>query len=200
MRKTLMFVVCVLMLAFPVLAQDATPSAAEEPVAFIRFANFAPGASVDFFMDDQLTDVHALEYKAFSDWAALPAGSYTLSASTSGDEAAQGQPADVDFAQEGFYTIAATGADDGSVAVNVIEHTLDQLMTGTSWITFVNAVQGDTNVDIVRDDVTYTADLFPLGNAEGQTSWFGILDDVDTYNFRVVENGNPDNVLVEAPD
>jgi uncharacterized surface protein with fasciclin (FAS1) repeats len=149
-------------------------------------------------LDDELSDAQALEYKAFSEWTALPPGSHTFSATTGGDEAAQGQPLDFEFVDGGWYTIAAIGAEDGSTHVEVIEETFDEMLPGTSWTTFVNAVQGGTNVDIMRDDIAYTANLFPLGNEEDQTSWFGILDDVDTFDFRVVENGNPDNVLAES--
>ncbi len=199
MCKTILFVLCLLLVAVPAIAQDATEVPAE-PMAFFRFANFLPGMSVDFHMDGEATDVTGLEYKAFSEWAAMPPGSHTLSASTSGDEAAQGEPLGVDFTDGGWYTIAAVGAEDGTASIEVIEETFDELMPGTSWTTFVNAVQGGANVDFVRDDVVYTANLFPLGNDQDETSWFGILDDMDTFDFRVVENGNPDNVLAEAPE
>jgi uncharacterized surface protein with fasciclin (FAS1) repeats len=198
MRKVILFLCLILaLLAVPAAAQDATEAPAD-PMAFVRFANFVPGQSVDFFMDGEASDVTGLEYKDFSEWTAVPVENHALTASTGGDEAAQGQPFDVEFADGGWYTIAALGAEDGSTRIEVIEETFDDMLPGTSWTTFVNAVQGGVNVDIMRDDVAYTANLFPLGNDQSETSWFGILDDVDTFDFRVVENGNPDNVLAEA--
>src|SRR5262249_25942867 len=76
----------------------------------------------------------------------------------------------------------------------------DKILPGTSSMTFVNATQGNTNVDFIRDDTTYAANLFPMGNPDNQTSWFNILDDVNTYHFKVVESGKPDHVLVDAPN
>jgi uncharacterized surface protein with fasciclin (FAS1) repeats len=201
MRKIMTFIVgfSLLLLAVPIAAQDTaeTPS---EPVAFLRFANFVPGETVDFFMDDQPTDVQALEYKAFSDWSAISAGAYSLSASSTGDEAMQSQPVEVELAEGGWYTVAAIGSPDGALGIEVIEETFDEFLPGTSWTTLVNAVQGGTSVDFIRDDVTYTTNVFPLGNQEDQVSSFGILDDMDTFNFRVVETENPENILVEAPE
>jgi uncharacterized surface protein with fasciclin (FAS1) repeats len=96
--------------------------------------------------------------------------------------------------------LVAFGTPEGALRVGVIEETFDEFLPGTSWMTFVNAVQGGPNIDFVRDDSTFTANVFPLGNEEGQLSSFGILDDVDTFDFRVAETENVDNVLVEAPE
>jgi uncharacterized surface protein with fasciclin (FAS1) repeats len=213
------------LLAVPLLAQDATATpgpqdaattpvpqdaattpmpedaaeASEEPVAFFRFANFAPGLSVDFLMDDQPTETTALEYKAFSDWSAISAGTYNVAASAAGDESMQSEPVEVDLADGGWFTIAAFGTAQGGLNLEVIEETFDEFLPGTSWMTFVNAVQGGPNIDFVRDDSTFTANVFPLGNEDGELSSFGILDDVNTFDFRVVETENADNMLVEAP-
>jgi uncharacterized surface protein with fasciclin (FAS1) repeats len=215
-----MFIVCLslMLMALPALAQDATAtpapaaqdaaeapagqdttSATDEPVAFLRFANFAPGTTVDFFMDGKPSEVTALEYKAFSDWTPTSPGTFNLSVLASGDEAAQSEPMEIELAEAGWFTIAAMGTADGGLSLDVIEETFDEFLPGTSWTTFVNAVQGTTNIDFVRNESTYTANVFPLGNEEDQLSSFGILDDVDTFDFRVVETENPDNVLVEAP-
>ncbi len=169
--------------------------------AFFRFANFAPGTTITFTMDNQPVAGNALGYKTFSDWTALTTtGKHTLTAQGTGDNTTQSQPVDIDLAAGKWTTVAVIGTSQGALNLVAIDQSFDKILPGTSWITLVNAVQGTTNVDFIRNDSTYTANLFPLGNDQNQTSWFGLDDDVDTYNFKVVENGHPDNVLVDAPN
>jgi uncharacterized surface protein with fasciclin (FAS1) repeats len=169
--------------------------------AFFRFANFAPGVTVTFSMDNQPVAGNPLDYKAFSDWAALTdTGKHTLTVQGTGGNTTQSQPVDVTLDPGKWTTIAVIGTSQGALNLVTIDQTFDKVLPGTAWITLVNAVQGSTNVDFIRNDSTYTANLFPLGNDQNQTSWFSLDDDVDTYHFKVVENGHPDNVLVDAPN
>jgi uncharacterized surface protein with fasciclin (FAS1) repeats len=200
MRKVLPSIICLslALLAIPLLAQDAAESPGE-PLAFFRFANFAAGMSLDFFMDDQPTDVTALEYKAFSEWSPISAGTYNLSVSATANGDLHSEPVEVDLAEGGWFTIAAIGTAQGGLGLEVIEETFDELLPGTSWTTFVNAIQAGPNVDFIRNESTYTGNVFPLDNEDDQVGSFGILDEAETFDFRVVETENPDTVVVEAP-
>jgi uncharacterized surface protein with fasciclin (FAS1) repeats len=199
MRKLLAFIVLVpLLVAIPAVAQDT--AAPDEATAFYRVANFFAGDPVEIQVDDTPSDFGALEYPTISDWVAVPAGTYSLSVA-SGDTTTAAVPQEFEFAPDGWYTVAVVGAgEDGAANLQVIDETPEELLPGTSFTTFVNAVQDGPNVDFLRDDVTYIAGLGTLGNQEDINSQSPILDDVDTYHFQVVESENSDNVLVDLPD
>jgi uncharacterized surface protein with fasciclin (FAS1) repeats len=196
MVKTLKVIGCVALLLFVIagLSQAAseTPS---QPLLFLRFANFAPGTQVDFSIDPSIA-VSSLEYKSFSEWSALPAGTYGLAVNTTGSLATSANP--TELVEGNWYTIAALVTEDGTLNTDIIEETFVELAPGTAWVTYVNAVQGGGNIDFLRSEAPYVANLFPLGNEEKQYSWDGLLDYVDTFDFRVVETENPQHTLVEA--
>jgi len=157
--------------------------------------------SITFSSDNnQIAATNALDFKAFSDWAAIPPGKYTLTASSSGANATNSEATAFDFKNGGWFTLAAVVTPDNKVSVESIDQSFDKILPGTSSMTLVNATQGDTNIDFIRDDTTYTADLFPLGNQEHKTSWFNILDDANTYHFKVMQHGTSDKVLADAPN
>lgn len=206
MRKILILLV-LLVAAFPVFAQDSTPEATpeatqqavmdgDENTAYLRFANFAPGVgAVSLTFDQEATIFDNVDYGTITDWTAAPAGTYNVEASADGGNA---QSSEIDFAGRSFSTIAAVPAEDGSVKLEVIDETFPELIPGTSYVTFVNAVPGGVDVDLVRDDVVYVPALASLGNAEGTTSWTGLRDDSGTFTMRFMESGTADTVVSDV--
>lgn len=208
MRKILILLV-LLVAAFPVFAQDSTPEAtaeatsqagmnagstdSAEDMAFVRFAHFAPNSgAVNLSLDEEATAFENVEFRTITDWIALPSGTYSASV---GEGA---QPVELSFAANSFSTIAAVPAEDGSVKLEVIDETFPELIPGTSYVTFVNAVPGGVDVDLVRDDVVYVPALASLGNAEGTTSWTGLRDDSGTFTMRFMESGTADTVVSDV--
>jgi len=217
MRKFFVLILCFALLSIAVsaFAQDATatpeqptPAPAQqatatsgEPMAFVRFANFDPETSITFSSaNNQMAASEALDFKAFSDWAATPPGKYAVTASSSGADTAKSEETEFDFKDGGWFTVVAFADPNSELSVKSIDQSFDKILPGTSSMTLVNATQGNTNIDVIRDDTTYAANLFPLGNQQNETSWFNILDDAKTFHFKVVENGKPDNVLVDVPN
>jgi uncharacterized surface protein with fasciclin (FAS1) repeats len=191
----------------PSLAQDATSEATTEPTqsdnqAYIRVAHFSPEtAGVDIFLDDQATDFKGVEYKTITKWIAVPSGAHTLKFAAPGgtpDDASM-SPFDSDLQPGTWTTYVVTGsAENGTFAVEPVQENFDEMRPGVSSFTFVNAVEGDTHVDIIRNDVTYVPDLFPPGTED--VNWSSIVDDTDTFTFRAVDTANPDSVLAEVAD
>ncbi|MBI5666514.1 MAG: fasciclin domain-containing protein [Chloroflexi bacterium] len=206
MRKVLILLTLLLVVAFPVMAQESTPEATAEAtmqadtggsaenaedMAFVRFANFAPDAgAVSLTLDDEATGFENVEFGSVSDWMAIPAGTYNASAGAA-------QAAELNLAANTFSTVAAVPAEDGSVKLEVIDETFPELIPGTSYVTFVNAVPGGVPVDLVRDDVVYVPALASLGNPDGTTSWTGLRDDSGTFTMRFMESGTADTVVAD---
>jgi len=189
------------------LAQDATQEATTAPEqagdqAYVRVAHFSPEtAAVNILLDGQTTPFTNLEYKSITDWTAVPAGKHTVSVvpSDTTQSATDVNPIDIDLAAGTWTTLAATGSmPDGTFALDSVEENFDAMRPGVASFTFLNAIEGDTHVDFVRNDVTYTPNLFPPGTED--VNWSGIVDDTANYTFRAVDNANPDSVLGEVAD
>lgn len=204
MRKILILLTLLLVAAFPVVAQESTPEATAEAttqagmngdmenMAFVRFAHFAPDAgAVSITLDDETTQFDNVEIRTITEWTAVPAGTHQV---TVGDGV---QPVEMDFPANSWTTLAAVPAEDGGVKLEVIDETFPELIPGTSYVTFVNAVPGGSNVDVVRDEVVYIPALAFLGNADGVTSWTGIRDDSGTFNMRFMESGTADTIVAD---
>jgi hypothetical protein len=115
MRKFLILLALIVM-AFPVFAQDSTPEATPESTmqpatggdpntAYVRFAHFAPGAgALSLTFDQDATVFENVDYGTITDWMAFPAGDYNATVSASGSDNAQGsvQPAEINLAGQSF--------------------------------------------------------------------------------------------------
>jgi uncharacterized surface protein with fasciclin (FAS1) repeats len=190
---------------FPSLAQEATE--AVEDQAYIRVAHFSPATTgVDVYLDNTTTDLTNLEYRTITDWIAVPVGTHNLSLVPNGSSASESgsAPIEVTLDPGTWTTLAATGSvENGTFAVEAIVENFGEMLPGTANVTFVNAIEGGPNIDIIRNDVTYIPGLFPPDNtetADAGASWFGLLDDMNTFTFRAVDSANPDTVLAELSD
>jgi uncharacterized surface protein with fasciclin (FAS1) repeats len=202
--RNVIVIICLIgaLLAVPALAQDNTDQPVDGEQAFIRLAHFSPEtAAIDIHLDGEATDFSNIEYRAITDWIAVPAGQHSITLSptgSSGDDTTF-PPIEVDLVPESWTTYAATGSlEDDTFAVEGIDETFDEFLPGTAYTTFVNAIEGGSNVDFVRDDVTYVPNMFPPGSED--VNWFGILDDTDTFIFRAVDTQNAETVLAELPE
>jgi uncharacterized surface protein with fasciclin (FAS1) repeats len=132
---------------------------------------------------------------------AVPSGQHIINLSLSGSSAddATIAPIEVDLVPNSWTTFAATGlTEENTFDVEAIEENFEEMLPGTAYTTFVNAIEGDLNVDFMRDDVDYVPDLFPPGTED--VNWFGILDDTDSFTYRVIDNQNPETTLAELPE
>jgi uncharacterized surface protein with fasciclin (FAS1) repeats len=190
------------LLALPTLAQDNADQQPGDDQAFIRVAHFSPEtAAVDIQLDSTATDFIDIEYRTITDWIAVPAGQHSISVIPTGASADDSSfaPIEVDLAAGSWTTFMATGSlENDTFAVEGIDEIFDDFLPGTAYTTFVNAVEGGSNVDFVRDDVTYVPNLFPPGSED--VNWFGILDDTDTFTFRAVDTQNTETVLAELSE
>jgi uncharacterized surface protein with fasciclin (FAS1) repeats len=203
MRKAILIILLLLsgLLVLPSAAQEAAEEAAANQ-AYIRLAHFSPQtAGVNVYLDEQPTDFQNVEYQTVSDWIAIPAGAHTISLVPSADSTGESgiAPVDVSLEPDSWTTLMATGSvENGTFAIEAVDETFGEMLPGTAYYTFVNAVDGGANIDFIRNDVTYVPNLFPSGTED--VNWFSILDDADIYTFRAVDNQNPDTVLAEAAD
>lgn len=195
MRKlTLITFMLAVSLTLPVLAQDSQ----NEDQAYIRIAHLAPEmAALNVAVEGNESSLDSVEYRDFSEWTAVPAGQHTLNLRVADDTSLV--PVEVDLLPGSWTTFVVTGStDNDTFSVEAVEEKFDEMLPGTAYTTLVNAIQGTTNVDFVRDTVTYVPNLFPPGGEE--TNWFGLLDDTDSYTFSIVDTQNPETVLAELPE
>jgi uncharacterized surface protein with fasciclin (FAS1) repeats len=204
MRSIILIIVVVLgaLLSLPTFAQDNADPSQSDGQAYIRVAHFSPEmAALDVNLDAEASDFTNLEYRTVTDWIAVPSGQHTINLVPTGLEASDATiaPVEVDLVPDSWTTFAATGSpEDDTFAVEAIEENFDEMLPGTAYTTFVNAVEGDVNVDFIRNDVDYVPNLFPPGTEE--VNWFGILDDTDSFTFRVVDSQNAETTLAELPE
>jgi uncharacterized surface protein with fasciclin (FAS1) repeats len=189
-------------LSFPTVAQDNANSPQSDEQAYIRVAHFSPETSaLDVYLDNEASNFTNLEYRTVTDWIAVPSGQHMINLAPSGSSVddATSVPMEVDLVSNSWTTFAVTGStEDNTFDVEAIEENFEEMLPGTAYTTFVNAIEGDLNVDFIRDDVDYVPDLFPPGTED--VNWFGILDDTDSFTYRVIDNQNPETTLAELPE
>jgi uncharacterized surface protein with fasciclin (FAS1) repeats len=204
MRTVILIIVVVLgaLLSLPTFAQDNADPSQSDGQAYIRVAHFSPEiAALDVNLDAEASDFTNLEYRTITDWIAVPSGQHTINLVPTGLEASDATiaPVEVDLVPDSWTTFAAIGStEDNTFTVEAIEENFDEMLPGTAYTTFVNAIEGDVNVDFIRNDVPYVPNLFPPGTEE--VNWFGILDDTDSFTFQVVDTQNPETLLAELPE
>jgi uncharacterized surface protein with fasciclin (FAS1) repeats len=189
-------------LSLPTVAQDDANSSQSDEQAYIRVAHFSPETSaLDVYLDNEASNFTNLEYRTVTDWIAVPSGQHMINLAPSGSSVddATSAPIEVDLVSNSWTTFAVTGStEDNTFDVEAIEENFEEMLPGTAYTTFVNAIEGDLNVDFMRDDVDYVPDLFPPGTED--VNWFGILDDTDSFTYRVIDNQNPETTLAELPE
>jgi uncharacterized surface protein with fasciclin (FAS1) repeats len=203
--RSIIFTIIFLLGAFlslPAVAQDNANSPQSDEQAYIRVAHFSPETSaLDVYLDNEASNFTNLEYRTVTDWIAVPSGQHMINLAPSGSSVddATSVPMEVDLVSNSWTTFAVTGStEDNTFDVEAIEENFEEMLPGTAYTTFVNAIEGDLNVDFIRDDVDYVPDLFPPGTED--VNWFGILDDTDSFTYRVIDNQNPETTLAELPE
>jgi uncharacterized surface protein with fasciclin (FAS1) repeats len=203
--RSIIFTIIFLLGAFlslPAVAQDNANSPQSDEQAYIRVAHFSPETSaLDVYLDNEASNFTNLEYRTVTDWIAVPSGQHMINLAPSGSSVddATSAPIEVDLVSNSWTTFAVTGStEDNTFDVEAIEENFEEMLPGTAYTTFVNAIEGDLNVDFIRDDVDYVPDLFPPGTED--VNWFGILDDTDSFTYRVIDNQNPETTLAELPE
>lgn len=186
------------------ISTEATAEMMTDDRAHIRFAHFVPDAppvlvNLNGAVEDGL---ESLEYGSMSDWMTFDAGTLTIGVSPAGDVSAVPLlgPSDLSLSAGTWQTVAVIGSlDDDTLNAVVIQEAYDDLLPGTGGLTFLNALEGSSAVDLNRDDVIFFAALdYP--SMDGGLFFSTLLADSGTYDFRVTPNDDPSTVLAEAPE
>ena len=180
MRKMLA-ILFALMLGFAALAPVALAqddgngdTSDTENQAYIRYANWrTDGIGADFYFDGEQSDTANLEAGAVGQWTAVDAGVHTFGAADTGaafDEAGA-EPNELELTPGQWMTVITIGSAEASnLRTFAVPIDAQELVPGTSMITFVNALDGETRVNFDRDGVPFVTELAPPGNADGLIS------------------------------
>ncbi|NLE50351.1 MAG: DUF4397 domain-containing protein [Chloroflexi bacterium] len=210
MRKMLA-ILFALMLGFAALAPVALAqddgngdTSDTENQAYIRYANWrTDGIGADFYFDGEQSDTANLEAGAVGQWTAVDAGVHTFGAADTGaafDEAGA-EPNELELTPGQWMTVITIGSAEASnLRTFAVPIDAQELVPGTSMITFVNALDGETRVNFDRDGVPFVTELAPPGNADGLISDTSIPVDSETYTFTAYPTGEPDNLIGELAD
>ena len=123
-----------LLAAVPVLAQEATAAPHQTgDQAYVRIAHFSPETpAVNVLIDSQVTPFTNLEYKAATDWTAVPAGKHIINlvpSTTAGtDGNVESSALEVDLTAGTWTTLAATGSmTDGTFGLDAVQENFDEM-------------------------------------------------------------------------
>lgn len=167
--------------------------------AYLRIAQFAPDAeSVDVYLNGSVA-VRNLKYPSVSRWFAVDPGTYSLAVAPSGQSVDDTvfAPVDVTASADTWQTVVVIGsAESGTLQASVIPEDYSDLMPSTGGLTFVNALEGSPNVNFVRGDVVFYAQVgFP--GPDTATSSSSLLIDAGIFDVSVTEADDPTNVFAE---
>lgn len=201
MRKWLLFVVLML-LAMPVMAQDATEEAPPAEVARVRVGHFSPDAgAVDVYIDDQPA-LTGFEFPTVTDWFTVPVGSYEIGIAPAGEEIILTVP--VTLTVNNWVTLAARGSvENDSLTLQVIPEDYSIIADGNARVTIYHVIEDAPSVDVAAgSDILVSVLAYPgtVGNNDGA---FTVEVAADTYDLLVIETGTLGQVLTQptpAPD
>lgn len=167
--------------------------------AYLRFIHFSPDApSVDIYFNDTLA-VTGLSSLNATTWIPLVPASYSVTVVPSGgspDEAVI--PAFEASASAGMWqTVTLLGStENGTLHGAVISEDYSELLPGTAGFTFINAVESETAVNLIRDGVVYYAQIaYPEPNSTNASS--SLRDDSGVHQVSIVATDDPNNILFE---
>jgi uncharacterized surface protein with fasciclin (FAS1) repeats len=210
--------------AFTVSAQDATPEPTAEATAdavtevqpevtvvpeieappsdnntYLRLAHFSPETpTVDVYLNDMLA-ITGLTYLNASAWIPLTPESYSVAVVPTGGSVSEALiPAfEVSASAGTWQTVALVGSvANGTLHGALIGEDYSELLPGTGGFTFINAVEGEAPVNLIRDDVVYYAQIaFPEPNSTSASSSLRV--DSGVYDVAITATDDPNNILFE---
>jgi uncharacterized surface protein with fasciclin (FAS1) repeats len=210
--------------AFTVSAQDATPEPTAEATAdavtevqpevtvvpeieappsdnntYLRLAHFSPETpTVDVYLNDMLA-ITGLTYLNASAWIPLTPESYSVAVVPTGGSVSEALiPAfEVSASAGTWHTVALVGSvANGTLHGALIGEDYSELLPGTGGFTFINAVEGEAPVNLIRDDVVYYAQIaFPEPNSTSASSSLRV--DSGVYDVAITATDDPNNILFE---
>ena len=119
------------------------------------------------------TETANLEAGGTSQWTAVEPGAHSFGAVDTGAtlEESGTEPGDLEILPGEWVTVITIGsAEAGNLRSFAVPIDARELVPGTSMLTFVNALDGETRVNFDRDGVVYVSELAPPGNADGLMS------------------------------
>jgi uncharacterized surface protein with fasciclin (FAS1) repeats len=197
--------IALLMVISLVSAQEqATEEAStEETGTFVRFAHFAADApAVDVYVNGEMASEESLEFMGVSEWMPLApdAGALDVAVVPSGGavEEAVINATGVEFAGEGWFTVAVIGSGEELMTLTIQENILplDEVLPGTATYTFVNALGDGRMINFNLDEVPYMTEL----GSDGTTTSFGTInEDAANHVFSASLTEN-DEVLATSEE
>jgi uncharacterized surface protein with fasciclin (FAS1) repeats len=185
-----------------VLAQDGGDGETDaDNRAYVRYLNWrSDGMGADFYWNGELSEAANLEAGGTSQWTAVEPGAHSFGAVDTGAtlEESGTEPGDLEILPGEWVTVITIGsAEAGNLRSFAVPIDARELVPGTSMLTFVNALDGETRVNFDRDGVVYVSELAPPGNADGLMSHTSVPEDSDVYTITAYPTGEPDNLIGE---
>lgn len=170
--------------------------------AYLRLAHFSPDApTVDVYFNGNLA-ITGLSSLNASAWIPLAPASYSIAVVPSGGavEDAMIPPFDAGASAGTWQTVTLVGsAANGTLHGAVIGEDYSELLPGTGGFTFVNALEGSSPVNLIRDDVVYYAQIaFPTPNSTSASSSLRV--DSGVYDIAISATDDPNNILFEQTE
>lgn|GEM_PF-795129 len=167
--------------------------------AYLRLAHFSPDMpTVDVYFNDTLA-ITGLMYLNASAWIPLAPASYSVAVVPTGGSVGEALtvPFDASASAGTWQTVALVGsAENGTLHGALIGEDYSDLLPGTGGFTFINAVEGETPVNLVRDGVVYYAQIaFPEPNSTSASSSLRV--DSGVHDITVTPTDDPNNILFE---
>lgn len=206
MRKLLFALVLLVLMAVPVLAQDAPNTGSAE----IRFVHVAQDVdSADIYVNEALRSFgRAVPYGTASGWIRIPAGETVLAVVPSGRSYGRAVvgPVTVNIEDGSRTTVYVHGAAFSLGVDAVVTTASDAVLAETgARVTVFHGIPGVGPVDIYTADDTlikgrigYPGDIVLIGG--GTNNGEATFDvPAGTYNLKVTPNGVPSTVLIDLP-
>lgn len=183
---------------------DGDVSDLGDGVGFLRFAHFSSGTpDVDIYIDSALSDIQQLGFSDVTEYAAVPAGVYTIDVApvnTSLNDRVIG-PLEITVATGDAVTVAAIGtlANDTLTAQAFTEE-YDPESSFRVGMGVFHAIPGLGPVDVLVNEQIRVG-LLGFPGSQGSNDGLATFDLVrGIYDIRVVLSEDADEVLVELED
>ena len=158
----------------------------------MRLANFATDAPpIDLYLNEELTDLQAVQRPNLSDWISQPAQSYEITLVPTGEPYENSLLSfEATLNADAWNTIALVGQQaDDSLIGRVIQEDYTDIPTGQSRITVLNAVPGSPSLSIRVNGQPPFSPLTFAGAAPDDESGVGTVTlSAAGYDISVLES------------
>ncbi len=207
MRKILLLLALLGLLAFPAVAQDDEDSdEIETGSAYVRVAHFGVNVGpADVYINGSLRSFgEGREFGTISNWLVVSEGSFTIQVTPAGrPNTVIIEETELDLERESRTTIAVIGnAQEGDIVPQVIAQDYSELGEFSAKVTVFHAIPDAPAVDILNDGELLLGRLaFPgtltLQDGGANDGVSDIVVPTGTYDLTVVPNGQSGPVVLD---